>query len=125
MRRDLVAYFLGFEQGWWAVTNRELGLGFGLAWDAELFPSVCFWQELGATDGFPWFRRGYATALEPTTSWPGAGIARVAETTGTQRSLAPGEEVETSLWAVLYDAEHGVERIEPGGLPIVSGHGDG
>ena len=28
--RDLVAYLHGFEQGWWAVTNRELGVGFGL-----------------------------------------------------------------------------------------------
>ena len=120
VRRDLVAYFLGFEQAWWAVTNRQLGVGFGLAWDAAVFPYAGFWQELGASDGFPWFGRGYATALEPTTSWPASGIADVARTTGTQRSLAAGETVETALWAVLYDSDRGVERIEPGGVAVVS-----
>jgi len=121
VRRDLVAYFLGFEQGWWAVTNRQLGVGFGVAWDAAIFPFACFWQELRATDGFPWFGRGYALALEPTTSWPAAGIAEVVRTTGTQRSLAPGETIETELAAVIYDSDRGVERIEPGGDAIVTG----
>ena len=68
VRRDMVGYFLGFEQGWWAVTNREHRIGFGLAWDAATFPFACFWHELGATEGFPWFGRGYALALEPVTS---------------------------------------------------------
>jgi Domain of unknown function (DUF4432) len=109
--RDLVAYLLEFEQGWWAVTNTELGVGFGLAWDAAVFPVACLWQELGATTGFPWFGRGYALALEPTTSWPAAGIAEVARTTGTQRSLGPGESVETHLCAVVYDSPWGVAAI--------------
>ena len=114
-RRDMVGYFLGFEQGWWAVTNREHRVGFGLAWDANVFPFTCFWHELRASEGFPWFGRGYALALEPVTSWPAAGIAEVARTTGTQRSLAPGHTVETEVWAVIYEADWGVERIEPGG----------
>ena len=117
-RRDMVGYFLGFEQGWWAVTNREHRVGFGLAWDANVFPFTCFWHELRASEGFPWFGRGYALALEPVTSWPAAGIAEVARTTGTQRSLAPGHTVETEVWAVIYEADWGVERIEPGGRAI-------
>lgn len=120
VRRDLVAYFLDFEQGWWAVTNRQLGVGFGLAWDATVFPFACFWQELGASLGFPWFGRGYATALEPTTSWPGSGIAQVARTTRTQRALAPGETVETALCAVIYDSDWGVERIDADGVAIAA-----
>jgi hypothetical protein len=118
VRRDMVAYFLGFEQGWWAVTNREHRLGFGLAWDAATFPFACFWQEFGACDGFPWFGRGYALALEPVTSWPAAGIAEVAQTTGTQRSIAPAQVLETELWATIYETDTGVERIEPGGVAV-------
>ena len=120
VRRDMVAYFHGFEQGWWAVTNRQLGVGFGIAWDPEMFPFACYWHELGASEHFPWFGRGYALALEPTTSWPASGIADVARTTRTQRSLAPGETIETQLWAVFYDSDWGVTRIEPGGIAIAA-----
>ena len=98
-RDDMVGYFLGFEQGWWAVTNREHRVGFGLAWDANVFPFTCFWHELRASEGFPWFGRGYALALEPVTSWPAAGIAEVARTTGTQRLPGTGQTVETEVWA--------------------------
>jgi hypothetical protein len=113
--RDMVAYLLEFEQGWWAVTNRELGVGFGLAWDAEVFPVACMWQELGATTGFPWFGRGYALAIEPNTSWPAAGISEVARTTRTQCVLGPAESVESELCAVVYDSPWGVAAIHRNG----------
>jgi len=117
--RDMVAYLLGFEHGWWAVTNRELGVGFGLAWDAETFPVACMWQELGATTAFPWFGRGFALALEPMTSWPAAGIAEVARTTATQRALGAGESVATELCAVVYDSPWGVATIgRDGGVDV-------
>ena len=124
VRRDMVAYFLGFEQGWWAVTNRRLGVGLGFAWDPAMFPFVCFWHELGASEGFPWFGRGYALALEPVTSWPASGIAHVVRTTGTQRSIAPAETIETEVWAAIYDSDWGVERIEPGGIAIATHRGE-
>jgi hypothetical protein len=125
--RDMVAYLLGFEQGWWAVTNPELGVGFGLAWDPGIFPVACMWQELGATAAFPWFGRGYALALEPMTSWPAAGIAEVARITGTQRVLGAGESVATELCAVVYDSAWGVTAIgRDGGVQVAraptSGH---
>lgn len=125
VRRDMVAYFLGFDQGWWAVTNRQLRVGFGLSWDASTFPFACFWHELGASDGFPWFGRGYALALEPVSSWPASGIAAVSGTTGTQRSIGPGESIETELWATIYDSGWGAERIEPGGIAIAAGEPGG
>jgi hypothetical protein len=118
--RDLVAYLLEFEHGWWAVTNPGLGVGFGLAWDAEIFPVACMWQELGATTGFPWFGRGYALAIEPNTSWPAAGIAQVARTTRTQCALAPGESIETELCAVVYDSPWGVSAIDRDGTVDVA-----
>jgi uncharacterized protein DUF4432 len=122
--RDLVAYLLEFEHAWWAVTNHDLGVGFGMAWDAEIFPVACMWQELGATTGFPWFGRGYALAIEPNTSWPAAGISKVARTTGTQGALAPGESLETQVCAVVYDSPWGVSAIDRHGTVDVT-HGPG
>jgi Domain of unknown function (DUF4432) len=111
-RRDLVAYLLGFDNGWWAVTNLGLGLGFGLSWDAGVFPVACLWQEFRATGGYPWFCRGYALAIEPNTSWPAAGIATVARTSATQRCLEPEQTVETELRAVVYESRSGVDSID-------------
>jgi hypothetical protein len=110
-RRDLVAYLSGFEDGWFALTNPALGLGAGLAWDAEVFPYAWLWQELGASDRYPWFGDGYVTAIEPSTSFPAAGLVSVMETTATHRTLEPGEALETELRAVLFESRHGVSRI--------------
>jgi hypothetical protein len=95
-------------------------LGFGLSWDADVFPVACLWQEFGATAGFPWFGRGYALAIEPNTSWPAAGIATVARTSGTQRCLQPGAAIETELHAVVYEARSGVASIDRDGLVRVA-----
>ena len=38
-----VLYLKDFAEGWYALTNRELGLGVGVVWDAALFPYACFW----------------------------------------------------------------------------------
>ena len=102
------------------MTNLELGLGFGLSWDADVFPVACLWQEFGRTAGFPWFGRGYALAIEPNTSWPAAGIATVARTSGTQRCLQPGAAIETGLHAVVYAARSGVALIDGDGLVRVA-----
>jgi hypothetical protein len=115
VRRTLVGYLSDWDGAWYAVTNTELGVGFGLVWSAEDFPSAWLWQELRATDGFPWFGTGYALAIEPNTSYPALGIAEVCRQTGTQRSLGPGESVEVELRAVLYEAWGGVRSISSAG----------
>jgi hypothetical protein len=115
VRRTLVGYLSDWDGAWYAVTNPELGVGFGLVWQAEDFPYAWFWNELNATEGFPWFGTGYALAIEPNTSYPAAGIADVARLTGTQRRLQPGESVEVELRAVLYEASGRVRSISEGG----------
>jgi hypothetical protein len=133
--RDLLAYFTDFESGWYAVTNPELGFGFGLTWPAEIFPHAWFWQEMHASPGFPFYKRAYTMAIEPFTSIPGQGLLAVMQKTGTHRTLSAGQSVEATVRAVFYevarplgyevacraggDATAGVERIEPDGSVIV------
>ena len=114
-RRTLVGYLSDWDGAWCAVTNPEYGVGFGLVWREDDFPYAWLWQELHASEEFPWFGTGYALAIEPNTSYPGAGIAEVARRTGTQRSLPPGGSVEVELRALLYEAAGRVQSISEDG----------
>ena len=96
-------------EGWFAVTNRRLQLGIGIAFDTELFKYLWVWQLFGGHRDYPWYRRGYAFAVEPCTSWPPSGLADAARR-GTARVL-PGDSVlTTSLVVAAYEGD-GVQRI--------------
>ena len=110
-----VLYLKDFAEGWYALTNLELGLGVGVVWDAALFPYACFWQETGGELGHPFFGQAYVTAIEPFSSYPGIGLTRVIEKTGTQLTLAPGESGTIEIRAVLYEGSERVARIDPSG----------
>jgi hypothetical protein len=63
--RHLLAYFEGFEDGWYGITNTAIGLGVGLVW-----------QELHASSGHPWYRGAYVLTIEPFSSIPSQGLWR-------------------------------------------------
>jgi hypothetical protein len=114
MCRACLGYLMDFETGWYAVTNPELGFGFGLVWPETVFPYAWFWQEMYATPGFPWYKGVYVMAIEPFTSYPSQGLCSAIEN-GTQRRLAPGESVEMEIKAVFYEDKGMVEQIEKDG----------
>ena len=113
--RDILAYFQDFESGWYAITNTEMGLGIGLAWDESVFPYAWFWQELNASPGFPFYKCSYVMAIEPASSIPGQGLIAVMEKTGTHLTLQPGESKTVEMKAVFFESERGVERIDADG----------
>ena len=113
--RDILAYFQEFESGWYAITNTDMGLGIGLAWDESVFPYAWFWQELNASPGFPFYKCSYVMAIEPASSIPGQGLTAVMEKTGTHLTLQPGESKAVEMKAVFYESECGVERIDADG----------
>jgi hypothetical protein len=95
-------YLTELEEGWYALSNPLLGVGFGLAWPKAIFPYVWFWQELRGSFGFPWYGRSYVMAVEPFTSIPGSGLER-AIAAGTSPVLAAGAKIEASFAAVLFE----------------------
>lgn len=101
-----MCYLLGLEDGWYAVTNGDRKVGFGMRWDKNLFPVVWLWEVFRGNYGYPWYGRTYNLALEPFTSWPG-GMAN-ALPRGTVPVIGPGEAIETTLLAAAYQ---GVSRV--------------
>jgi Domain of unknown function (DUF4432) len=108
-----VVSFWDLDSGWYGLTNRRRRVGFGMAWDAELFKCLWMWQVYGGHHDYPWYGQTYNCALEPFTSWPPAGVANAVKN-GTALPLKAGQVVETRLVAVAYEAE-GISRIRGDG----------
>ena len=97
-----VISFWGLESGWYGLTNERQQLGFGMAWDLNVFPCLWMWQVYGGHNDYPWYGRTYNCALEPFAGWPPAGIANAIKN-GTARIMKGGEAIETELVAVAYE----------------------
>jgi hypothetical protein len=105
-----VVFFKGLKEGWYGLTNTELGLGFGMSWDAALFKYLWMWQVYGGHNDYPWYGRTYNCALEPFTSYPPAGVVKAIQN-GSARRMKAGEVIQTDLTAVAYEGK-GVSRID-------------
>jgi hypothetical protein len=110
-----MAYLAELTDGWYAITNPQRKVGFGLRFEAELYRYVWVWQNLGdVAQGFPWWGRTHTAALEPWTSYPTSGLPE-AIANGTALLLQPGEERRTSLRAVAYEGLTRVGRVSEAG----------
>jgi hypothetical protein len=91
-RSDLF-YLHGFRdgRGWYEVLDEDRGIGCRIEWDARAMPYLWYWQEFGATTGYPWYGRNFNIGLEPFSSYPTNGIAE-AVANGTALQLEPGSE---------------------------------
>lgn len=118
--RALFGYFLDFQpgHGWYAITNTRLGFGVGMTWPTDVFPYAWFWQELGASSGYPWYRAAHTMAIEPFTSFPGQGLTRVMEKTRTQRVIGAGESISAELQFVFFESTTGVRKINADGSVV-------
>ncbi len=108
-------YLMEFEEGWISVQNMLQKVGFGLAWDADVFRYVWMWQALGGGLGAPWYGRTNAIGIEPWTSYPCSGLASAVEN-GTARSLPPGQRLSAWLTAVAFRDLDEVHHISREGL---------
>lgn len=95
--REVFGWLHDFTDHWATVVSPGLGLGVNLAWDGSRLPYAWLWQELNATDGFPWFRRARALAIEPASA-PTSGPER-----RSAMRLSPQERVEVSLAVTFED----------------------
>ncbi len=95
-------YLAGFTEGWYEVENRQKQLAFRLEWDVERMPYLWFWQEYGASEGYPWYGRHYSIGLEPFTSYPTSGLARAVEN-DTALSIGPHERLQFSFRATAVE----------------------
>jgi hypothetical protein len=104
----------GFAEGWYGVTNTDRRVGFGLRWDAAVFPHLWFWHVFGGMRGYPWYGLNYNFALEPWSSYPDGGLLR-AIANGSALRIGPRSVVETRLFAVAYAGVAGISAIDAEG----------
>ncbi len=107
------AYLTDFREGWCAVTNGRMRVGFALTWPRSVFPWMWFWQVYGGELRAPWFGRTYNIALEPFTSFPNNLDAAMAA--GTAPVLEPGTSLSATLRAIVYTGRSRVRSIDDDG----------
>jgi hypothetical protein len=104
-------YLKEFDQGWIAVTNPGKRVGFGLAWDAQVFRYIWIWQALGGGTGYPWYGRTYNMGIEPWSSYPCAGLQEAVQRS-TALILQPGQSQKAWLNAIAYENQGEVNFID-------------
>jgi hypothetical protein len=97
-----VVFFKELSEGWYTFTNPQLGVGFGMSWDASLFKYLWMWQVYGGHTDYPWYGRTYNVALEPFSSYPPAGVPNAIQN-GSALILKPGQVIETELVATAFE----------------------
>jgi len=103
-------YLKDFIDGWIAVINHKLGVGFGLAWDPKVFRYTWIWQAFGGGKGYPWYGRTYNMGIEPWTSYPCVGLKQCIEL-GTAMRLEPGQKLDAWLSAVAFEGKNNPNMI--------------
>jgi hypothetical protein len=97
------------QAGWYAVTNTRRQVGFGMAWEREVFPALWFWQVYGGAYGSPWYGRTFNIALEPFSSRQRTLPEAIQD--GSAHVLEPGRSLETRFAALAYSGIPGVQDI--------------
>lgn len=100
-----IVYLTGFGDGWYEIEHPTKGLGFRVEWDAAQMPYLWYWQEFGATEGYPWYARHYNIGLEPFSSYPTNGLAEAVEN-GSALAFGPREQHRYWMRASVYELNH-------------------
>jgi len=105
---------LEVDEGWYAITNTVTKVGFGLRWDARLFPFLYYWHVFNGIPDYPWFGTAYVVGLEPWTSFPMNHDGAVSS--GTALRLGGRQRISTTFKAIAFSGRESVSRITPEGL---------
>ncbi len=108
------SYVSDMPEGWYGITNTELGVGFGVSYSTDLYRHLWYWQSLGGGSGYPWYGRTYNVGIEPFTSYPNEGLEKAVEN-GTALLVNGKKEIKTTLFAVAFESNKGVTNILPDG----------
>lgn len=103
-----IVYLTGFPDGWYEVTRPSDRAGLRVSWDTATFPYLWYWQEFGATTGYPWYGRAWMIGLEPMSSYPTNGLAG-AIANGSSLALEPHEQRQTRYRAEVMNGERRAE----------------
>jgi hypothetical protein len=112
MRSHDFVRLTGLEQGWFAIVNPRLQVGWALKWDVQKFPVLGFWQLYRGGSGYPWYGMHYLAALEPANDLPSLSHA-VAR--GTATVLSAGASTSTTWEATAFSQPLEVHEVRGNG----------
>ena len=107
-------YLTDFKEPWVGVTNSNLGLGFGFAFDPIMWKYMLLWQGYGGGIGYPWFHSTYHLGIEPWSGFPCAGLDYAIKNK-TANKLKAGKSVKTWLTAAAYHGNDDIKNISKDG----------
>ncbi len=100
-------YFPNVREGWYAATDTDKRVGFGVVFPTQVFPHLWMFRAIGG-----W--RGLNTLiLEVSNGYP-SDLAKAIQG-GHCGVVAPGDAVRAEVLAVAYTGISGVARIDPSG----------
>jgi hypothetical protein len=113
-----VAYLRDLHEPWVAVRRLDDAVAALLSWDAHVFPCAWLWYELGGLQGVPWHGRARLLGVEPSTSWPGTGLADIARRGQPLLTLTPGREITTELRLQVFKPTGAVRGVDDAGRAV-------
>lgn len=99
--------------GWYAVTNLDLGVGLAVRYPHNLYRHLWYWQVFSG-GRYPWWGRAYTVGLEPFTAATNCGVD-VAVADGSALVLAPGASAESSVRMTAFRSWRGVRSVDRDG----------
>jgi hypothetical protein len=110
-----VAFATDLTDGWYALTNPDLDLGFALTFPTDPFECVWYWQSFGGQTEAPFYGRNYTAGLEPTTAHPSGDVFDAQRANDTVDVLEAGASISASYVARTYTGVSGVETVAADG----------
>jgi hypothetical protein len=95
---DMV-FLEGITDGWFAVTNPRLNLGFEMRYPANIFKYLWYWQVFRGAMDYPFWGATYNIALEPCATLP--SLSEAAKKTESLK-LSPGQTLTAELSASVF-----------------------
>jgi hypothetical protein len=109
-------YLKELTGGWYAILDTKNKIGFGLAWELEIFRYLWFWSVYGKFPGYPWWDLVYCIALEPWTSMP--NNLSDAIKANTQMKIKGGDSITTNLCATALQGYSSIKEIQTDGTVL-------
>jgi hypothetical protein len=111
-------YLTDLTDGWYAITNLKTKVGFGMAFDTNVFKHIWYWISLRGNPNAPSWGRWYVIALEPFSSYPAILTECIME--NRQLQMKAGQEINTWMKAAAYEGLSDITNISDDGE--VTGH---
>lgn len=97
--RQADIYIFEPTEGWYTMSNIEMGIGFGMSWDKNRFPFIWYWKVLNGLENYPWFNSTYCIGMEFWNGWPDYPLAKEKRLLTT---LMGCEKLKTDYTAVVF-----------------------